>query len=272
MTPTAYSGGMPQRTDIFDLGAPRAHLRRGPAPGPARPRRPVRLGGSRYAVEPELVPVRLDISRTTGNGWALRLRFAAALDGPCMRCLETAAPTFEVDSYEVHQPGAGDGAELALHGRRGRLDLEAWARDALALALPAQITCRPDCARPVPAVRREPQRGPDARPRGRARPALGEAVRAQVRLAGWSRGARESLPFPPPWPSPSRSSRTRAPRSARAAQDHRARGERLPAVPPAAPSAPRVPALRVLRRARGRVPTRTITTTITRSPERAPVI
>ena len=28
----------------------------------------------------------------------------------------------------------------------GELDLRAWARDALVLALPAQITCRPDCA------------------------------------------------------------------------------------------------------------------------------
>ena len=52
--------------------------------------------------------MRLDISRTTGDGWALRLRFAATLDGPCMRCLEPATPTFDVDSYEVHQPGAGD--------------------------------------------------------------------------------------------------------------------------------------------------------------------
>jgi len=26
------------------------------------------------------------------------------------------------------------------------LDLHAWARDALALALPTQLTCRPDCA------------------------------------------------------------------------------------------------------------------------------
>ena len=26
------------------------------------------------------------------------------------------------------------------------LDLAGWARDALALALPAKITCRPDCA------------------------------------------------------------------------------------------------------------------------------
>ena len=30
---------------------------------------------------------------TTGNGYALRLRFSAALEGPCMRCLGPAAPT-----------------------------------------------------------------------------------------------------------------------------------------------------------------------------------
>ena len=52
--------------------------------------------------------MRLDISRTTGDGWALRLRFSARVDGPCMRCLELATPEFDVDSYEVHQPGAGD--------------------------------------------------------------------------------------------------------------------------------------------------------------------
>ena len=37
--------------------------------------------------------MRLDISRTTGNGWALRLRFTARVDGPCMRCLEPATPS-----------------------------------------------------------------------------------------------------------------------------------------------------------------------------------
>jgi len=50
-----------------------------------------------------------------------------------------------VDSYEVHQPGAGD-ADLLSPYMGEELDLEAWARDALALALPAQLTCRPDCA------------------------------------------------------------------------------------------------------------------------------
>ena len=115
---------MPQRTDTFDLA------RLGLTSGEGR-----RLdlhaglgtfdyGGQRYECEPALTPVRLDISRTTANGWALRLRFEAGLAGPCMRCLDPAEPRFEVDAREVSQPGGGD---------------------ALALALPAQLTCRPDC-------------------------------------------------------------------------------------------------------------------------------
>jgi uncharacterized protein len=135
---------MPQRTDLFDLG------RLGLTSGEGRRLdlfvhvEPFHYGGSTYAVEPELLPVRLDVSRTTGNGFALRLRFTATLEGPCMRCLEPAAPSFEVDAYEVHQPGGGE--ELTSPYMDEELDLAAWARDALALALPAQLTCREDCA------------------------------------------------------------------------------------------------------------------------------
>ena len=177
---------MPQRSDSYEIG------RLGLTSGQGRRVDlhvhidPFEYAGSSYTVPEDLVPVRLDISRTTGDGWALRLRFSARVDGPCMRCLELATPTFDVDSYEVHQPGAGEDL-LSPYLDDGDLDLQGWARDALALALPAQILCRPDCAGPVPAVRREPQRGPDARPRGRAGPALGQALRAQVRLGGWSR-------------------------------------------------------------------------------------
>jgi uncharacterized protein len=62
-----------------------------------------------------------------------------------MRCLEPAAPVFSVDAREVSQPGAGD--ELSSpYIVAGVLDLHAWARDALALALPATVLCRADCA------------------------------------------------------------------------------------------------------------------------------
>ena len=102
------------------------------------------LGGERYEPEP-LVPVGLDVSRTTGNGYALRLRFAARLHGPCVRCLTDAARRFEIDAREVSQPGEGE----ELHSpyvQDGALDLHGWARDALSLALPAKLLCRPDCA------------------------------------------------------------------------------------------------------------------------------
>jgi uncharacterized protein len=136
---------MPTRTDTYDLA------RLGLTSGEGRRLDlhvhvdPFDYGGSTYAVEPELVPARLDISRTTGNGYALRLRFAATLDGPCMRCLEPASPSFDVDAYEVHQPGAGD-EDLKSPYLDDELDVQGWARDALALALPAQIKCRADCA------------------------------------------------------------------------------------------------------------------------------
>ena len=136
---------MAQRTDIFSLG------RLGLSSGEGRrldlhtTLEPFELGGERYTASPAAVPVRLDASRTTGNGYALRLRFSAALEGPCMRCLEPASPVFEVDAREVNQPGGGDELRSPYVDEDDDLDLRAWVRDALALALPAQITCTPDC-------------------------------------------------------------------------------------------------------------------------------
>ncbi len=136
---------MAQRTDVFDLDRLALRSGEGRKLELAVQLDDVRFGKDRYAVEPREVPVRLDVSRTTHNGWALRLRFTAALTGPCMRCLEPAAPEFAVEAREIHQPGGGD--ELSSpYVTDGELDLAAWARDALVLALPAQITCRPDCA------------------------------------------------------------------------------------------------------------------------------
>jgi uncharacterized protein len=138
---------MPLRTDVFDL--PRLGLTSGEG------RRldlhvhvePFSFGGQTYAAEPDVVPVRLDVSRTTGSGWALRLRYAVAVNGPCMRCLELAEPRFEVDAREVEQPGTDDDELSSPYvNDDGELDVAAWARDALALTLPAQITCREECA------------------------------------------------------------------------------------------------------------------------------
>jgi uncharacterized protein len=160
---------MAARTDSFDLG----RLRLGAGEG-RRLDLSVLLdafsfGGQDYVVEPSEVPVRLDVSRMTGQGYALRLRLDAEVTGPCMRCLGPAEPSFEVDSREVDQPGGGD--ELSspyVHDEE--LDLHAWARDALALTLPAQIVCRADCAGLCPECGRnlneephEHEAGPDPR-------------------------------------------------------------------------------------------------------------
>jgi uncharacterized protein len=140
-----YPRLMPPRTDSFDLG------RLGLVAGEGR-----RLdldivldafefGGERYDVAPARVPARLDVSRMTGGGYALRVRFEAALSGPCMRCLDPAQPAIAVDAREVDQPGGGE--ELTSpYVEAEVLDLAGWARDALALAMPAQVVCRDDCA------------------------------------------------------------------------------------------------------------------------------
>jgi uncharacterized protein len=138
---------MPQRSDAFDLARLRLTSGEGRRLDLHVGVEPFSFGGQQYAAEPALVPVRLDVSRTTGSGWALRLRFPVTVSGPCMRCLEAAEPRFEVDAREVEQPGAGDDELSSPYvDDEGVLDLAAWARDALALTLPAQITCRADCA------------------------------------------------------------------------------------------------------------------------------
>jgi uncharacterized protein len=136
---------MTWRTDTFDLSGLRLHSGEGRRLEVNVAVDPFLLGGEHYPVEPALVSARLDVSRMTGDGYALRLRFAARPVGPCMRCLEPAAPVFEVDAREVSQPGDTDELESP-YVSGGVLDLHAWARDALALALPTQLLCRPDCA------------------------------------------------------------------------------------------------------------------------------
>ena len=130
---------MAQRTDIFDVG------RLGLSSGEGRsldldvPVDAFDFGGQRYEVEGGAVEARLDVSHTV-RGYAFRLRFAAGLEGPCVRCLETADQGVDVDAREIDQPGGGD--ELSSpYFDEGHLDMRAWARDALALALPTQIVC-----------------------------------------------------------------------------------------------------------------------------------
>lgn len=136
---------MSARTDSFDLGRLRLSSGEGRRLVLEVALEPLSFGGETYAVTPPAVEATLDISRMTHDGYALRLRFEAALAGPCQRCLELAHPEIAVDAREVDQPG--DVEELrSPYVDDEVLDVLAWAHDALALALPAQLLCREDCA------------------------------------------------------------------------------------------------------------------------------
>jgi len=109
------------------------------------PIEPLELGSERYLAEPARVPVELTVSRMTGGGYALLLRFHADVVGPCMRCLKPAAVRVEVEAREVDRAGGGEELESP-YVREQTLDLASWAHDAFALAIPAKVLCREDCA------------------------------------------------------------------------------------------------------------------------------
>lgn len=102
------------------------------------------LGGQTYGVGSG-VPARLEISRTSA-GHAMHLTFTSTLAGPCMRCLGDARVEVAVDAREVDHPGSGDEELTSPYVAQGILDVRRWAHDALALALPQTLLCRPDCA------------------------------------------------------------------------------------------------------------------------------
>ena len=106
---------------------------------------PLVLGAQRYSADPARVPVELEVSRMSGGGYAMRLRFSAALAGPCMRCLRDAEPPVEVEAREVDVPGGGEELESPYVAEEV-LDVAAWAHDAFALAAPLKVLCREDCA------------------------------------------------------------------------------------------------------------------------------
>jgi uncharacterized protein len=136
---------MPQATTIIDLA--RLSLSHGEGRRLDLPVRlePLELAGQTYAVSPDAVETRLDVSRPSG-GYAFRLRFQLRIVGPCMRCLEDAAFETEVDAREVAQENTDDEDLLSPYVEDETLDLGRWAHDAAVLAIPPRFLCREDCA------------------------------------------------------------------------------------------------------------------------------
>jgi len=103
------------------------------------------FGGERYVPVPEQVPAELEITRAN-TGTVFKLSFTARLHGPCYRCLGDAALDVPIRARE-YQASTPETDELTTpYLVDGRLEVSDWARDAVALALPDQILCRPDCA------------------------------------------------------------------------------------------------------------------------------
>jgi uncharacterized protein len=105
---------------------------------------PLLFGGRSYEPVPASPEAELSVSRMS-SGVLFELALDVGLEGPCMRCLETAVLSVPVRGRE-YQANAPESDEMRTpYLVDGRLDLSAWARDAVALSLPERIVCRGDC-------------------------------------------------------------------------------------------------------------------------------
>jgi uncharacterized protein len=107
---------------------------------------PFELGGERYLPVPGTVPAELAITKAA-TGSVFQLRFTARLHGPCYRCLDDAVLELPISAREYQATNPEGSDELRTpYVVDDKLELSAWARDAVALALPDKILCRADCA------------------------------------------------------------------------------------------------------------------------------
>jgi uncharacterized protein len=106
---------------------------------------PLVLGGQTYDPAPNPARAELAVTRAS-SGTVLELTLDVSLEGPCFRCLQDAELPLSLSlrEYQAAKP-EGDEEETE-YLADDRLDLSAWARDAIVLALPDKILCRDDCA------------------------------------------------------------------------------------------------------------------------------
>ncbi len=118
------------------------------------------FAGQRYVPVPEKAPARLTVTQAT-TGTVFELDFSVRLHGPCVRCLADAVVerSLRLREYQATNPNGSDELSTPYLVDR-KLDLTAWARDALVLSLPDQILCRPDCAGLCQACGRDLNREP----------------------------------------------------------------------------------------------------------------
>ena len=106
---------------------------------------PLVLGGQTYDATPNPAPAQLTVTRAS-SGTVLELTLDVTLEGPCFRCLQDAELPLSLDLREYQAAKPEGDEEQTEYLEDDRLDLSAWAHDAIALALPDKILCRDDCA------------------------------------------------------------------------------------------------------------------------------
>ena len=121
---------------------------------------PLDLGGQRYVPIPESPEAAITLTQTS-SGLVLELELEVRMVGPCVRCLADAGVSLHVTSQEYQATSPGESDELTTpYLVEHRLDLSAWAHDAVALALPDKILCRDECAGLCPVCGRDLNREP----------------------------------------------------------------------------------------------------------------
>jgi uncharacterized protein len=103
------------------------------------------FGGQRYLPVPERVPAELVVTRAI-TGTLFALAFETRLHGPCYRCLDDAVLGVPIRAREYQAQSPDDEELTTPYLAADELQISAWARDAVALALPVKILCRADCA------------------------------------------------------------------------------------------------------------------------------
>jgi uncharacterized protein len=106
---------------------------------------PLLLAGQTYEPRPTPAPAELIVTRAS-SGTVLELALDVGLAGPCFRCLGDAELPLSLRLREYQATKPEEDEDRSDYLEDDRLDLSAWARDAIALALPDQILCRDDCA------------------------------------------------------------------------------------------------------------------------------
>ena len=110
---------------------------------------PFVFGGLEYAVPGGVVELDLNAARV-GDRLTLTANLESELDGPCQRCLEPARVAASASGLDFVRHGDSETGEeedeQEGYAAHFFVDVERWARDLLADALPPQLLCREDCA------------------------------------------------------------------------------------------------------------------------------